>query len=288
MLLILVLCTLALFALFWGGSLIAQAYLYNEPADRLPIRALGAAALIAVFLTFWVWLDRRAPGKYGTFFEFTPYTTAKFDEFEAILWKADPASTARGKTPELLKGPDGKPAETAVKVRRRDGNRNAPFVTPDNKEFQLQGNNVMTGGLRVTLPGSAEPVRFDAEIKQEASGATVYASATDRRFSETTGSRYIFGNQLGVVYVPSTGSVIVALFVNLLHFVIWLAAIWLILRFTFGHALLFTFAFGLATMLLIMPLLFEPHRTRAAQAAPTSLYRQPLLEPGDHLASHLG
>ena len=35
LLLILVLSAVVLFALFWGGSLIAQGYLYNEPTEHL-------------------------------------------------------------------------------------------------------------------------------------------------------------------------------------------------------------------------------------------------------------
>jgi voltage-gated potassium channel Kch len=38
--LVLLLVTLVLFALFLGGSIVAQGYLYQAPADRLPVRAL--------------------------------------------------------------------------------------------------------------------------------------------------------------------------------------------------------------------------------------------------------
>ncbi|MBX9584133.1 MAG: hypothetical protein K2X87_27865, partial [Gemmataceae bacterium] len=50
----------ALFVLFWGGSLLAQGYLYQQPAEYLPARAAVAAAVVAGFLTFWVWLDKQA------------------------------------------------------------------------------------------------------------------------------------------------------------------------------------------------------------------------------------
>src|SRR5262245_16710166 len=79
---------LGLFALFLGGGLVAQGYLYQNPADRMPIRALAAAALVAGFVTFWVWIDQRAPGRYNTFFEIRGESTKEFDEFEAVRWMA--------------------------------------------------------------------------------------------------------------------------------------------------------------------------------------------------------
>ena len=291
LLLILILSTLALFALLWGGSLIAQGYFYNEPTSHLPYRALAAAVLMAVFLTFWVWLDRRAPGKYGTFFEFSPYTTTTFNEFEAMRWRAVPGSGAAGKKLELMKGPDGKPVETVLKIRRKDGNKQGPFVTPENKEFVLQEGGAMTGALSVKLPDSEAPVRFNADVKEDPRVGTLVYETPDRRFTEDRGSRYILGNQMGIVYIPSTGAVFVALFVNLLHFVLWLVALWLILRFSFGHALLFAIILGLTTMLVAMPLLFKPHRAAPAAQAATMremrLVRAPISFPSSDTALKL-
>ena len=77
---------------------------------------------------------------------------------------------------------------------------------------------------------------------------------------EEKGSRYLQTDQLGVIYVPSTWAVILALLLNLLHFAIWFVAFWPILQFTRGHALALTAVFGILTMLLVMPLLFERAR----------------------------
>ena len=61
LLLILFLITLLLFTLFLGGSLVAQGYLYQQPAERLPLRALSGAVLVGAFITIWVSIDRAAP-----------------------------------------------------------------------------------------------------------------------------------------------------------------------------------------------------------------------------------
>ena len=82
--------TVALFALFWGGSRFLQAYVYNEPANKLAIRGLIAGLLVGGFLTFWVFVNTRAESKdrYGTFFEFNPTSSHPFDSFEAIRREA--------------------------------------------------------------------------------------------------------------------------------------------------------------------------------------------------------
>lgn len=262
----LLIITVVLFAAFWGGSMIAQAYLYNAPVDHLPYRALGAALVVSGFLTFWVWLDSKNPGRYSTFFEFSPYTMKEFDEFEAVRWRAVPGSLNKGKA-EILKGPDGKVAETVVKVRRMAGNKTAPFVDDTGKPFHLQEGGTMTAALIVKVTDAANPVRFNADMKQDPRIGPIYAT-DEKRFTEASGSRYISGVQLGVLYIPSTGAIFLALFVNFMLFVVWLAAFWPILRFTFGHSLVLMMAFGFTTMLLIMPLLFKPNRAVAGVEKP--------------------
>ena len=256
-----------LFALFWGGSLVAQGFFYNTTVERLPLRALAGALIAAGFLTSWVWLERKNPGRYGTFFEFSPYETRAFDDFEAVRWHAEPGA-ARGRT-EFAKGPDGRPSETTVAVRRPPGNKAAPFVQADGKPFQLAGNNELTGALVVRADAAGGPVRFNAEVRQDPRSGTVYAT-DERRFTEAGGRRYIVGTQLGTVFVPSTGAVVVALLLNVAQFGVWLLVFWPVLRYSLGHAAGFAAAFGLATLLFVMPLLFKPARAAPAAGPPAA------------------
>jgi hypothetical protein len=276
-LLTLALATLALFALFWGVSAVAQGYLYNEPADRLPLRALAAALAVGSFLALWATIDKRNPGKYDTFFEFASYTTTDFQEFDAVRWSVDP-TTPRSK-PGFRKGANGEPAETVTKFKRAGGNKSAPFQAEKTGEsFRLNTSTTVTAAILLPGPdGTAS--RFTAEMQvPDASGklvplkpdmlkgdpkGVVYAPNT--RFMEVSGSRYVQAKQLdehkGVLFVPSSGVVFVALLLNLGHFVVWFLAIWLLLRFGWGHALGAAAAAGLVTMLVILPLLFKPNRT---------------------------
>jgi hypothetical protein len=125
-------------------------------------------------------------------------------------------------------------------------------------------------------------VRFNAQLKNDRGSTVTYAAGLDGlRFVEENGSRYIQAHQLGVVYVPSTGAIIVALFINLLHFLVWFIAFWPILQFTRGHSFLLMMVFALVTMLVVMPLLFEKNReTKSAAEGPRVAWAQKIGDSG--------
>jgi hypothetical protein len=266
LLLMLVMIVVALFALFWGGGLVAQGYLYSQPADKFPLRAAAGALLVGIFLTLWCWIDKRSPGRYDTFFEFAPYETRTFDEFEAVRWTADPAAAVKGKTEFQQK--DGQPVETVTKFRRVGGGKSGTFVEDGTaNHFELSGTPkgggppTMTVALLVRPEPGADPVRLKADLKKdERIGALTWAPGPERRFTEENGSRYVNAYQMGVMYVPSSGVVATALLLNFAHFAVWFLAFWLLMQFRWTHALGFAVAMGLLTMLVVMPLLFKQVR----------------------------
>jgi len=278
LLITLLLIALVLFALFLGGGLVAQGYLYQEPVDRLPLRALAGSVLVGLFITMWVLIDRGAPRKYDTFFQFAPYTTREFTEFEAVRW-VSPDGT------KLKLDESGKRLETVAKFKKGAATQADKFVEdPGGQPFLLSstsgksGESYMTAAIRAKLDPDAEPVRFDVQLKNDRGATVNYAAPREGlRFIEEGGSRYIQADQLGVVYVPSTWGVILALLINLLHVLVWFAVFWPILQFTRGHAFVLTVVFSLVTMLALMPLLFE--RNRAARPeVPRAALAAPLLE----------
>jgi hypothetical protein len=251
-----VLFTLTLFGLFWGGSLVAQAYFYQQPADRLPIRAAIAALLVGLFTTFWIWVDRKNPDKYGTFFSFSGETTRDFTEFEAVRWQFDPAAKS------IKKDAQGNPVETIAKFKKAPGGKTPTFLDEKtNKKFEINDTSMMTAAL-VVKGDDGNPKRFNAEMKKdEKTGMMNYVTGVnERRFVEEKGNRYIKAEQPGVIYVPSGGVVVLALLLNFLLFLVWFVAFWPVLRFTWGHALGFAAVFGVLMMLVGMPLLFEMNR----------------------------
>lgn len=289
-LLTLVLLVLALFALFWGGSAVAQGYLYNEPASKLPLRALAAALAVGSFLAFWALIDKKNPGKYDTFFEFASYTSVEFQEFDAVRWTVDP-TTDRSR-PGFRKNDKGEPAETVTKFKRPAGNKAAPFKADGTGEtFRLNTSTSVTAAILIPGPdGTAS--RFDAELLvPDGKGKTVplkpdmrkndpkgIVFAPNARFMEEKGGRYVQTRQLdehkGVLFVPSSGVVFAALLLNLGQFAVWFLALWLLLRFGWGISLGFAAAAGLVTMLVILPLLFKPNRTPPVPAEKAALVRE--------------
>src|SRR5581483_8442240 len=180
--LILAMIVVALFALFWGGGLLAQGYLYSQPADRFPLRAAAGALLVGIFLTLWCWIDKRSPGRYDTFFEFAPYETRTFDEFEAVRWLADAAAAVKGKT-EFQKGADGQPVEKVAKFKRCAGGKAAAFLEEGTgNHFELSGTpkgggtQFLTVALLVRPEPGADPIKLKADLKKdERIGALTYA-----------------------------------------------------------------------------------------------------------------
>jgi hypothetical protein len=257
LLLVFLMMLLGLFALFLGGGLVAQGYLYQNPAERMAIRALIAALVVSGFVTFWVWVDQHAPGRYDTFFNFAPYSTVEFDEFEAIRWK--------GAGGQLKLDADGNPIEMPVKFRRTAGGKGAEFVEEGtNQKFQTHGSTgavqYFTGAIRVKGPNDTEPVRYNAVLKEGTPKTSPEFASDPRRFEEQNGSRYVEAHQLGTLFIPSTRTVALALLLNLMLVTVWLVAFWLILRFSLAHAALFAGVFSLIMMLAIMPVLFKPNR----------------------------
>jgi hypothetical protein len=77
---------------------------------------------------------------------------------------------------------------------------------------------------------------------------------------------------MGVMYVPSSGVVAIALLLNASLFVVWFIAFWPVLRFNMGHALMFAAAFGLLIMLLVLPLLFGIVRKEGKPPEPVVMH----------------
>lgn len=267
LLLVFVMVLLGLFAIFLGGGWVAQGYFYQAPADRFVLRSLLAAVLVATFITLWVAIDRRAPGRYDTFFNFTPYTTMEVHDFEAIRWVA-----VRG---ELKLDSAGNPMETTVRFQRSLGGKGSQFLEEGTgNPFTLQGatssgTQYLTAALRIRGPHDPEPVRYNARFK-DGTPKTRPEYAPERRFVEEKGSRYVEMHKLDTVFVPSRAAVALALLINFAFVMVWLVAFWPILRFSLAHALIFTGSCAVVAMLTLMPVLFKHMRPENETPAVTA------------------
>ena len=176
------------------------------------------------------------------------------------------------------------------RFKRAAGSKSGAFVeegtgTPFELSGTPKGGGLPIQTVVIVVPVDGQPVRFRMDVARDRrtgkpTDPPVYTD--ERRFTEEGGSRYIRGDPtgLGLMFVPSSSVVALALLVNLLHFVAWFVAFWVVMQFRWGHALGFAAALGLVTMLLIMPLLFKQVRKPAA-AAPPPAEKAALVLPGE-------
>ena len=80
----------------------------------------GRGSPVGSFITMWVWIDKRSPGRYDTFFEFAPYETKKISELEAVRWVSPDGN-------KLKVDETGKPVEVVVKFKRGVGAKSNTF-----------------------------------------------------------------------------------------------------------------------------------------------------------------
>jgi hypothetical protein len=118
-----------------------------------------------------------------------------------------------------------------------------------------------------------QPTRFNAQFDPQTGGF----SAEGVRFVEERGSRYIDSGHIGHV-IKSRGSLVfMNVLLNLVHFAVWLAAIWFGLRFNFWHAFGLAGIMWLLMTLAVVPILFQ--QTRASNNPPAevgSIWAEPM------------
>jgi hypothetical protein len=236
--------------LIWGGSTLLQGYLYQGPADKLPIRAAACGAAMALFLTLWCAYDRRNPGEVISLFEFSPQQVTEIEAFESVM-----------------KNEAGE--ETKILYRRQPGSSGATkdFVNDSNikedkgKPWVKNTSERMTVAILAYEKDKSEPTRFNANLVKDKNGKDVFPSElSDLRFTDSTG-RWLTADSLGHIYRRKLGMVFWNIAVNLLHLVLWAVAFWIGMRFSFWHAVGLALAMWLFLMLAVQPMLFKLART---------------------------
>lgn len=250
--------TVATLAFLWAMAVLVQPFFFSEIVDRLPLRSAVGGLLLGCFITLWVYANTRAdrPDKYGTFFEFNPTGTKTFDSFTATRRLA-------------TKKADGTWPEQTVAVKRV-GKTNDFIEAGSNppREFRLNSSSYMTVAITVD-EADGKKAKFDAELNP---AGTSYLTPA-KVFREVGGSRFLEGENVGLVYAPSTSAVIVAIFLNAMLYIVLLVVFWPVMRYGMGLSLGFAAGFGLAIMLTALPLLFELNQKRPADVLPPAVGR---------------
>jgi hypothetical protein len=247
--LVLLVIGLVLSGLLWAGTLWVQGYIYNEPAGGLEWRAPAAGAAVAVFLAVWCLLNYNL-GEPGV-------TELPFDTW----WSFSPTETSPARPwRKFWSVKNGKEVEYIYQSRVGLGGGQHQYV---DAQTMKQPWSRESGGLvqAVIIEEDGTKVRFDLQMppggkfKPDERARYVEEDGRHRVLTEDdvqAGQMTHFRNSLFLGYV----------LLNALLFAVWFAAIWLLLRFQWSHALGLAAVLWLATMLVIFPVL--TNRTKLA------------------------
>lgn len=232
--------------LLWGGGMLAQGWLYQAPADRLPIRAAACGTLMAAYLTVWTALDRSTPGKYETLFDFTTQEVTSIDAFESVM-----------------KGASGDEKIVPFKKKPGTGGATRDFVDDKGQPWIKNTSERMTVAILVREKDKSEPTRFKANLDEKGNFPRDLA---DLRYTDDSG-RTLTADALGHIYRRKTGVLFANLFLNFLHLALWAVALWLGMRFNWWHGVGLALAIWVFLMVAVQPLLFKVARPKDATTA---------------------
>jgi hypothetical protein len=242
---LLVVMSLASAVMLWGLSVFFQGFLYNTRADRLPLRAAAGGLALGLFLSLWTFANVKAdfPNKYGTLLEFQTVGETPVQQFKAVRYYPN-AKEEQAVTYGRL--PPGRPV-TFGEVK--------PDGTPDEtKPYRLNDSQYLTTAIVLQEKDKPEG-RFETELTETKAGKTY--KDPDKIFREKGSTRFLHGENPDKVSAPSRGSMFGAIALNLLNFVVWYLILWLALRYSVLHSVGLAFVAGIATMVVLMPLLFQ-------------------------------
>jgi hypothetical protein len=222
----------------WAGTLLWQGYIYSEPASQLYWRAPAAAGVLALFLTFWCFLDYRTPEGYNpTLMLFEPATSRaiSFPKFVSVVKNQEVLYEAHKEKGHIHDYQDhnGKPWK------------------PNTPDGPVQAIIVEEDGQRV---------RFNALPPKD--GIVHYV--------EEGGKREMTDDYIGRIQMPRRGSLALTMILSVLHLGFWFVVLWLLLRYQWSHALGLAVIAWLVLTLTVMPILFRTAEERAHEAAKTA------------------
>jgi len=246
LLLVFFVCGIALTVLLWVGSLFFQGYIYTEPSPELYWQAPTAGFALALFFTMWTWLvqstatPREMP--YDTLFRFSPQVD-KYKRPTPRIW-----------------------------VVRKDVKDPIPYTRHRIGQNQYEYKN----GQQRYSPANVKALLVEEEngdkLRLEPAAAregSPYREFVDPK-SGWTMMEYEDG-PTGQLISYRFGLFAVNIILNLLHLAVWFVCLWLLLRFTWGHALGFAFVLWLIVTLTVLPMVLseaaaDGARTRTAAA----------------------
>lgn len=243
--LVLLLVGFVLSGALWAGTLWLQGYLYSEPAGGLLWRAPAAGGAVMAFLAVWCFLNYRL-GEPGT-------SELPFDTW----WNFSTTETYPARPwPEFWSVKNGK--ETLYRLRTHP--HAAPeYIDPQTgRPWSRESNGIVEA---VVVEEDGRKVRYQLDLPPGGK----FKPDEPARYVEEDGQHRVlteYDVQRGQLTRTRRGLLLGYFLLNVLLLAVWFAAVWLLLRFQWSHALGLAVVFWLATMLIVLPVLTS--RTRQA------------------------
>jgi hypothetical protein len=234
LLILLAALTLILAVILWGGSVFLQGWLYNDLANRLPLRALAGGAILSLFLTGWCAVYKADPDRFDTLVSFKTETLdGTYDEFQSV---------------RSVNKKEQKPVRYVRKGSSND------FESPETgKVWSRSDADGMVVALLIKEKGHDQPTRFEANLDQNTGN---FRPPEETRYEADGGRKYMDLSGRGKVYRKRTLAYVGNIFANLLHLALWVAVLCPVIRFALSHAIGIGLVAWAITMLVVQPALF--------------------------------
>jgi hypothetical protein len=276
---LLLLIGLVLFGLFWGGSAVAQATLYTEPAPGLWWRAAAGAGAIFLLLLVWSLLNWGAADPanrpFQNVFNFTAAGSKEVAEFYAV--RVDEQGNPVGEPEKYTKSKQAngrtfyRDAAGKSWVRADSRGMIAAIEVPEKPDAPRTRFTAPLESYKATVTGpDGKPEQVEKKrlkIDKVRSGMG-QESELPLRYTAPDG-RYMTSDVIGQVTTERFGLVVANLFLNALHLAVWFAVFFPLLRFQWPHALGLAVAMWFLTSFAVLPVVMQQVPT-AAPAKPAS------------------
>lgn len=225
-------CLAAVFAI--AGGWMHRSY-YENPIEGLAWRAPAAAGILTAFLGLAAWLNSRAPGRFESPFQFTLIDSQEFDQF----WTEKKSDTGT--------------VETLFRRRTVPPGR-VEYVDATGRRFQRSDSGVVQA---IIVEENGVRQRFEAKLDKDGNflrDPSDRNRTLDVEYIEVGGrGRVMSESTIGQITTTRLGGLIVVLFFNLVHLVLWIIVIGLFLELSWPHAIFLGFVGWLVVLLLVWP-----------------------------------
>jgi hypothetical protein len=215
-----------LVAMLWAGTLVLQAYVYEEATSGLAWRAPAAAGALTLFFALFALLHYHNPDTFDTLTNFSDAKTTDFDR----LWAVKKGGTKKERYhKDALKG---------VYV---SDETNRPWVR-ESADGIVEAIEVEEDGQRVVFRAELQDGKF---------------KSPETRYVEEEGKKRVM-TEIGRLTTTRSGSLFVFILIHLIHLGLWFVCLWLLLRFQWPLALGLAFPLWLVASLAILPVVLAP------------------------------